>query len=1135
MRRVRGGWHVCGWIVMLLMWGHTARTQQVQAVRIGNGVTKLDEIGLYEVGFRYRSGKTGAMPLGWTGHFEDKTGISCTNFGTQAGKQVFLLHPIWRGGTGVTDQTFHLALPRATRITLRFAIAMKEGEVGPNKSDGATFRVFLNGIKLFDQNKTDAVWSDASFDLTPAGGKTVTLRFETDPGPHDNPSFDYAFWGDREIAVEGASTTAFSHPLFAATVYPLDKIERPTEGAEPPTPPKIFTAPKLITRTAPHSMELLGGWEAFVRDFLVARQTTSPPIHFGFGAYLELIAPDGHVVRSDSEEVHPTVTEEILPNDSGVRRTLTYHLGERAIRVEVRLYRPAGYAARVQIRSDDPYIAAVHFGDIGPVAYRRQIAVPYYGSVDYLPDLGLFAHAAIDHTQSQASALDGTTARYEPLTDGTRLPVQETACFALGPDLYSVLPEPSNPPSPYRALLGQKVVLDVWGGNYEDNAAWLRELASYRLTHLLTIVHDWQNGGYDNKLPDVLPAQERLGGDPGMKDWVRTATGLGESIGLHENYVDFYPNAPSYNEADVAHDSQGNLIKAWYNEGTHIQSFAVAPDAILKYAREITPEVHHRFGTNAGYLDVHSAVPPWFHVDFRADREGAGTFREVWNAHKDLWALFRETHGGPVLGEGNNHWYWSGLLDGVEAQFGTGVPSNGGQEAPLFVDFDLTAIHPLQFNHGMGYLERWLSSDYDAEWHSRIPTMQTLDQYRMQEVAYGHAGFIAAPLVNNLPFVWQEHNLMWPLTTRYATARPTAIRYEVGGKLLPTNAAIAAGSKFDRVEITYDNGLTIRANGRAETWKVGTGEDAQMLPQYGWTAIGKDLHAGTTFRSGAGGAQIVADYAETPTSLFVDARSTVVTVRGPLNVQPAAVDFAQTGARRFQIAYAWKVGEAIPRGENIFVHVTGMGASEGEGIVFQMGSGIAAPPETWPVGQVMQGQAIEVVLPATLADGVYQIRVGMYVPKSGERLALSGEDDGSRRIVVGTLTVANGGATLRFTPTPSAQPQADRKAQERLAHTNPKHLLVDFGKLATDGSLLLERQNTADWLLTPFPRDSVFTVRLECDRLDPAFKTIQIEALDENNHVLGPVEAQPLPGEPSHIRFQVNKIAGAVRYHLTNR
>ena len=100
-------------------------------------------------------------------------------------------------------------------------------------------------------------------------------------------------------------------------------------------------------------------------------------------------------------------------------------------------------------------------------------------------------------------------------------------------------------------------------------------------------------------------------------------------------------------------------------------------------------------------------MPPWFHVDFRAGEAGAGRSAASGTCIGSCGPTSATTHDGPVFGEGNNHWYWSGCLDGVEAQFGSGWPGNGGFSAPLSVDFDLLKIHPLQFNHGMGYYERW--------------------------------------------------------------------------------------------------------------------------------------------------------------------------------------------------------------------------------------------------------------------------------------------------------------------------------------------------------------------------------------------------------------------------------------------
>ena len=1075
-------------------------------VTLPGGVTRLDDVGLYAVTYRYDDGRTGAMPVGWTGPFTDTTGIACQPLGVQDGREAFLLHPPWHGGTGRTDQTFRLTLPHAASITLSFAVAMREGFVGPGKSDGAAFRVFLDGHPLLDRLKTDSAWSPSEFDLTAQAGKTVTLRFETDPGPARNPSFDYALWGDRVVTVSGAPAPAHAAPLLPEWSGALSTIS--AWGSVSPT----FSAAKVTVsaRADPKAADLLDGW-------MLSIPGQALPLGLAHGAYLELVGPDGRTVRSDAPQVSRTMTQEAQP-DGAVHRQMRYQVGGRTITVSADLSPPRGGCARAVVRSNDPYVATVHFGDVGPAAFRRDVTVPYLGTVAYLSDQGLFANTFVDHTLSQASALDATTALYQPLTDGRRNAVRETAYFAVSPDFHAVLPTPNNPPSPYRALLGDKVVLDAWGGSFNGNAARLRECHSYGLTHFLTLVHDWQNGGYDNKLPDVLPAQAGYGGDAGMMDWAKEGTADGGRFALHENYVDFYPNAPSYDEQDVAHDSAGRLVPAWKNL---IQSYAVAPTAILKYARKITPAVHARYGTNASYLDVHSAVPPWFHVDFRANQPGAGKFQTVWDAHRDLWALFRRTHGGPVLGEGANHWYWSGLLDGVEAQFGVGVPSNGGETAPLFVDFDLLKIHPLQLNHGMGYLERWHQLSH-PEWEG-IPPPKVLDQYRMQEIAYGHEGFVAANLWASLPFVWQEAGLVRPVTRAYATARAVAIDYDVNGTLHGTNAALASGAALDRVRVRYDNGLTLWANGRATEWTV-PGTEPLALPQFGWLARGKNLLAYTGLRDG-----IVADYAETPDSLFADARTTVAGPALPLRVTPGVSGFTQTAPRTFSITFRWDVQEAIPDGYVPFVHVTGADAAQAEGIAFQFANGLPAPA-AWPVGGPVLGAPVSVSLPADLKDGIYAVKVGLYNTQGGERLHLTGKDDGNRRITVGTLTVSDGGRTLAW------QPETGRSIPlvDRADHANPQHKIVNFGEIATDGSVALERRGPGDWRLTPFPRTQPFTVALDAAKIDARLLPLRVQALDAAGHPLGDVTlTRPATLPTAWTQFQVNTLPGAFFYRLT--
>lgn len=106
-----------------------------------------------------------------------------------------MLHCPWRGGTGVAFQEYRFAVPTGVRkVSLRGATAMRPDALGSGKSDGVTFRVFANGKKRLDEHRADAAWKPFDFDVSPKTGAVLTLRFETDPGPRNDSSFDFSTW-----------------------------------------------------------------------------------------------------------------------------------------------------------------------------------------------------------------------------------------------------------------------------------------------------------------------------------------------------------------------------------------------------------------------------------------------------------------------------------------------------------------------------------------------------------------------------------------------------------------------------------------------------------------------------------------------------------------------------------------------------------------------------------------------------------------------------------------------------------------------------------------------------------------------------------------------------------------------------
>jgi hypothetical protein len=495
-----------------------------------------------------------------------------------------------------------------------------------------------------------------------------------------------------------------------------------------------------------------------------------------------------------------------------------------------------------------------------PTVSPATINVPYLTLMNVLYWNGFFSSLYTDWEHTSASTIDpldglfsptsvyyAQETSYLPRTDGNYNPVNETIRLTVSPSISDVLPNVQNPSSIYKTNMANYLVFDNWEAPFANVNNEVQSLATAGVSNLWVIVHNWQNERYDNGYPDVFPAHGIFGGDSGLQQVSQTASASGYLFAVHENYVDFYPdatNSPGYewNPNDCALNTNGTLQLAWFNSFEPIQSYEMKPTRASNYLSFFAPLIHTNYSTTASFLDVHSAINPSDRVDYDANTPNPGTFLQTLSAWRSLYGQLRNAHHGPVSGEGNNHMLSLGYIDDVEAEIDSGglgwTNSVTGQWLPLLVDFDLFKLHNLTLTHGVGYYERFYA-DTNATAQYLTYSNAAVLEYMATELAYGHGGFIPTPsqISNYVATAKLEENYVFPAQRLYANATPVSILYhdsvlndEVSAsdyirRYPHAYYAQANSSYMSQVRVTYDNGAIVCVNRHpTSTWHVRAGQ-----------------------------------------------------------------------------------------------------------------------------------------------------------------------------------------------------------------------------------------------------------------------------------------------------------------------
>lgn len=537
-----------------------------------------------------------------------------------------------------------------------------------------------------------------------------------------------------------------------------------------------------------------------------------------------------------------------------------------SIRMTLRVERD-GTALRLHLSCDHPDARGIHPGSVRGLGEWRRLDLSRqaenYGQMwwpktiySVQGDLWFTAHWVLeesDATSWRALSQENQGTRpfaaahqvdYAPDTAGTYLPVHEALELRVSRNLWDVVPYPKQPPSEYACDLASSVQLDLWGGRAAGELEHLLQVlgtAGQPSLRFLSILQNWQTGGFDSLLPDSVWMPDyppNIG--VGTVEELRSLCDLGKSLGrfgFRTNYRILRRNSPSFLKgiAHFAVDSAGRELDY------------MSPGDWPAVAGRQEKEIAELWQPDASFTDqlTAGAFPTAWH-DHDAER-GSRSLRATLGRQRSLARLIKETHSGPLGSET--------LMDQELLGFyvDTGDFGIGNGHNRLFSpEFKLRRLQHLSTFHGMGLMYRFYEFPPFPAFHSGTTTFGTdqaqLDDYRCCEVMYGNGAYVCYSFAN-----WRywltETLLIGHLQRHYALQPVSAVRYLqdgawrtleelVEGGTVPVTSPWAPQSQaYGRVRVEYASGLTVVVNRLPEPLPVTDAKpDGIILPQYGWVA-----------------------------------------------------------------------------------------------------------------------------------------------------------------------------------------------------------------------------------------------------------------------------------------------------------
>ena len=586
------------------------------------------------------------------------------------------------------------------------------------------------------------------------------------------------------------------------------------------------------------------------------------------------------------------------------------------------------------------------------------------------------------------------------------------------------------------ALVG-RMCMDDWSGLYCREAEAIKMAGKYGLNHSLYLQHSVQRWGYDVRLPDIYPPK---GDFAEFKSMVCAAKENGLLFGVHDNFVDYYPDADGFSYDSICFNANGMPQEAWYNPGPRDLSYRWLPSAILPSVRRNMSWAKANFAPNALFLDVFSASFPKDFIDRNGVFHPAAETKRHWcNALGEC----RRAGGAPglaIVSESGNDALVGHLDAGISDHY---IPEFVVQDRSQYAAAERVPWHDIVSHGKMILFGGGLGSRYCMKGWSKPGEVKlhgyATDDYFCTTVIGGRAPICGGAFGRDVvKTYWMLHDTC----DRLARGKFIDLRFEGG---------------IDRQHAVFSTGEVWINRRTNSVWNV----EGAELPGYGFMVRTDDGHeAGVIRRDG-----VRIGYSKSPGVWFVDARPPAGD--GRLHeVEAKAVAWKASSDVSGRILVDWKLRRPVSAEFIPFVHVVPQ--NDPRKIAFH------ASMTPMPEGNIV------LKLPANIAPGRYSVRYGFF-SKVGARLPIGGFGDGTGRVRGGIIEVVKRDGKPAITGWREECPPVRHGGLEM----NMERKMVDFGGIRTDGAF---RMHFPDLKIVPLPGSEPFRVEIDLKHFGIASK-----------------------------------------------